>query len=115
MDRSVKATLLSGLLFPGAGQWFLGRRVRALVFLVPALGAAWYFGSAVMEPLMGISREILAGTLPFDPFVIQARVDQTRIDTTAMNVAALVMVVSWVGATVDAWLLGRATTAVAGR
>lgn len=111
MDRSVKAALLSGLVFPGAGQWFLGRRGRAMVFLVPALAAAWYFGSAVMEPLLGISREILAGTLPFDPFVIQARVDQTRIDTTSMNLAALVMLVSWVGSALDAWRLGATTAA----
>lgn len=113
MNRSVKAALLSGLVFPGAGQWFLGRKARAMVFLVPALAAAYYFGTAVMEPLMGIAREIVAGTLPFDPFLIQARVDQTRVDTAGMNLAALVMLVSWAGATVDAWRLGRDTASVA--
>ena len=109
MDRSVKAALLSALVFPGVGQLFLKRRTRALLFLVPAAVAGIYFGSAIMVPVMAIAHEVGSGALPFDPVVIQARVEQTRLDTTAMNMAALVMLVAWIGSTLDAWLLGRRT------
>ena len=34
-------------------------------------------------------------------------VDQSRIDTGPMNLAAAVLVVAWLASTVDAWLLGR--------
>jgi hypothetical protein len=108
MQPSVKAALLSGLVFPGIGQFHLRRPLRGLVFFLPSVAAGAYFGHAVMEPMLVIAREILAGTLPFDPFLIQARVDQTRIDTGAMNLAALVLVVTWIASTVDAWWLGRA-------
>lgn len=107
MDRSVKAALLSALVFPGVGQLFLKRPLRALVFLAPALAAAIYFSSAVLEPVYAIAREIGSGAMAFDPFLIQQRVEASRIDTGMMNVAALVMVVAWVAGTVDAWLLGR--------
>lgn len=107
MDSATKAALLSGLVFPGVGQLHLKRPLRALLFLLPAAAAACYFGHAVMQPLLLIAREILDGTLPFDPFLIQARVDQSRIDSGAMNGAALVLVIAWIASTVDAWRLGR--------
>ena len=107
MDRSVKAAMLSGLVFPGCGQLFLKRHLRALLFLVPAAVAGTYFGMAIMQPVLAIAREIGSGALAFDPILIQARVEQTRIDSTAMNAAALVMMVTWVGSTLDAWLIGR--------
>ena len=113
MDRSVKAAMLSGLVFPGLGQLFLKRPLRALAFLAPALAAAVYFSSAVMGPLFAMADEIVSGSMTLDPFLIQQRVEQSHIDTGMMNFAALVMVVAWVASTIDAWLLGRAQGPVA--
>lgn len=113
MDRSTKAALLSALVFPGAGQLFLKRHGRALVFFVPAAAAALYFSSAVMQPVLAIAHEITSGAMAFDPFLIQQRVEQSRIDTFAMNLAALVMLVTWLSATIDAWIVGRRAPPVA--
>jgi hypothetical protein len=115
MDRSVKAALLSALVFPGVGQLFLKRPLRALIFLAPALLAAFYFSSAVLGPVFAIAHEISSGSMDFDPFLIQQRVEQSRIDTGMLNVAALVMVVAWVASTIDAWRLGRGAPPVAPR
>jgi hypothetical protein len=115
MNRSAKAALLSGLVFPGVGQLFLKRPLRAMIFLLPALLASWYFASAVMQPLLAIAADIVSGALPFDPFLIQARVDQSRIDTGPMNLATLVLVLTWIASTADAWLLGRRDQAVAAK
>ena len=106
MNRSLKAALLSALVFPGIGQLFLKRPVRALVFLVPALLAAVYFSSAVLEPVFAIANEVINGTMTLDPVLIQQRVDQSHIDSSMLNLAALVMVAAWVASTVDAWRLG---------
>ena len=113
MDRSVKAAMLSGLVFPGLGQLFLKRPLRALAFLAPALAAALYFSSAVLGPVFEIANEISSGSMALDPFLIQQRVEQSHIDTGMMNFAALVMVVAWVASTIDAWRLGRAQEPVA--
>ncbi|MEJ7808707.1 MAG: hypothetical protein WKG03_22650 [Telluria sp.] len=113
MHRSVKAAVLSGLVFPGAGQLFLKRPLRALVFMVPALLAAIYFSSAVLDPLLAIAHEITSGTMAFDSFLIQQRVEQSRIDTGMMNIAALVMLLAWIASTIDAWMLGCSAPPVA--
>lgn len=115
MNRSVKAALLSGLVFPGVGQLFLGHRMRGLLFLIPAAIAGLYFGGAVMKPVFAIAAEIRSGALPFDPFLIQARIDQTRIDTGAMTLATLVILACWAASTLDAWWLGRSAPSVADR
>jgi hypothetical protein len=109
MDRSLKAALLSGLVFPGVGQIFLKRPLRALLFVVPAVLAAVYFSSAVLEPVFAIASEITSGSMVLDPFLIQQRIEQSHIDTGMMNLASLVMIVAWIAGTVDAWRLGRAT------
>ena len=113
MDRSLKAALLSALVFPGVGQLYLRRPLRALMFLAPALAAALYFSSAVLGPVFAIAHEIGAGTMALDPFLIQQRIEQSRIDTGMLNLAALVMLVVWIASTVDAYLLGRAVPPVA--
>ena len=113
MDRSAKAALLSGLVFPGVGQLFLKRPLRALVFLAPALIAAVYFSSAVLEPVFAIANDITSGAMAFDPFLIQQRVEQSRIDSGAMNIAALVMILAWGASIIDAWMVGRASAAPA--
>lgn len=115
MNRPLKAALLSALVFPGIGQLFLKRPLRALAFLAPALAAAVYFSSAVLEPVLAIANEISSGNMALDPVLIQQRIDQSHIDSGMMNMAALVMLVAWIASTVDAWLLGRAAPDVAAR
>ena len=108
MDRSSKAALLSALVFPGVGQWYLGRRLRALLFAAPALGGAWVFLSHAWVLAMSISEEIAAGRVGFDPFDIAERIhQQAAASTGATDIAAAVMIVCWAGAALDAWLLGR--------
>lgn len=115
MHRSVRAALLSGLVFPGVGQLYLGRYLRACLFLLPALAAALYFSTEVMQPVLAIAREVQSGALPFDPLAIQMRLeDQGHAASPLVNVAALVMLAAWIGATIDAWFAGK-TEVVRGR
>ena len=107
MDRSSKAMLLSVLVFPGVGQWYLGRRLRAVLFGVPALGGAWVLLSHAWTLAMGISEEIVAGTAGVDLGDILARVhQQAATSTPATDIAAAVMIACWIGAALDARLLG---------
>lgn len=109
MDRSVVALLLSGLVFPGAGQFYLGRRARACLFMVPALVAAIYFFKQVVDSASLLVDEVLRGALPADPLLIAERLHQQgETASPLMNVAAAVMLVCWLASVADAWLLGRA-------
>lgn len=110
MQRSTKALLLSALVFPGAGQLFLGRILRACLFLIPALWAVFYFASSVLEPVMAIALQVQNGTMALDPVAIEARLHQDGLGVSPLvNLAALVMVVAWIGGAVDAWFAGRET------
>lgn len=108
MHRSVTAALLSGLVFPGTGQIYLGRRRRGWLFALLALAALLYLATQLMEPVVAISDEILNGTLALDPAAIAQRLEQRGQSANPLHtLALLVMLLSWIGSTVDAYLLGR--------
>ena len=108
MDRSLTAALLSGLVFPGAGQFYLKRRLRACVFLVPTVAAAAWFVRNIMAKVEGMLDQINNGTLAPDPFDIAARLHaQGEVASPLVNVCATVLVVFWIASIVDAYLLGR--------
>jgi hypothetical protein len=106
MNRSVKAALISALVFPGAGHLYLKRGARACLFLLPTLASVVVFLNDAIEQATVIAGEIMAGKISADPVAMAARLEQQGGGTLATT-AATVMVVCWIGATVDAYLLGR--------
>ena len=107
MNRAVNAALISALVFPGAGHLYLKRRARACLFLLPTLVAVMVLLNDAMEQAGAIAAQIMAGTMSADPVAMAARLEQQGGSTLA-TLAATVMVVCWIGAAVDAWMLGRA-------
>jgi len=108
MNRAVNAALISALVIPGGGQYYLGRRGRAMLFLIPTLAAAGYFLSQILKQANAIAEEIIDGRVALDIGAILARVhDSQMTGTTLMNVAAGVMIVCWIASAVDAYRLGR--------
>lgn len=107
MNRSVIAALLSALVFPGAGHFYLRRPARALIFLLPALGAVLYFLGMVAGQIGEMVDLVQAGKLALDPVAIGARLEHSGIDSPLMTMAIWVMIACWIGAIVDSALLGR--------
>ncbi len=108
MSRPVIAALISALVFPGAGHLYLKRGGRALLFLLPTLAAVVVFLGQAFGQASEIAEQIMAGTVAPDPVAIAARLEQSGGASTVGTVAAGVMLVCWIGATVDAYLLARA-------
>jgi hypothetical protein len=106
MSRPLNAALLSALVFPGAGHLYIKRKGRALLFIVPALVAVAAFVSEAMEQASVLAGQILSGALPTDPAALAARLEQEGNSPLA-TAAAAVMVVCWVCAIADAYLLAR--------
>ncbi|MET0859367.1 MAG: DUF6677 family protein [Telluria sp.] len=111
MSRPVIAALLSALVFPGAGHIYLKRGRRALLFMLPTLAAVAVFLGQAFEQATVIADQIMAGAVAPDPVAIAARLEQSGGGSGMGNVAAGVMLVCWIGATVDAYLLARAAAA----
>jgi hypothetical protein len=106
MSRPLTAALISALVFPGAGHLYLKRTGRALLFIVPTLVAVAAFVSQAMEQASALAGQILAGTLAADPVALAARLEQEG-GTPLASAAAAVMVVCWLCAAADAYLLAR--------
>lgn len=102
--RDLKPVLMSALLFPGAGQYVLGRRLLALVFALPALAAAGYFLWTALEPAFLIADEINRGALAFDIPQIVARVRRHHASIAHIELAVWVIVLAWAGSVAEAWL-----------
>ena len=108
MKPSIKAALISALVFPGLGHLVLKRGARGCLFLVPAALAVFYLLRQVLEVANTLIDQVLAGTLPLDPDLIAARISASGAEGTAANVAALVCVLCWAGSIIDALRLGAA-------
>ena len=101
MKRKSVGVLLSALMFPGVGQYYLGRRARALLFLVPAVVAAiLYFNFALDEANMVVD-QLLNGKLVADPAALEAQL-AARPTPFSVTLAGIVFVVCYVGSIVEA-------------
>ncbi len=107
MKPSIKAALISGLVFPGLGHLALRRGLRGCLFMVPAAVALYYLLSRVLELADQLLSELNAGTLQLDPVQILERVHAAGIDSPASSVATLVCLLCWAGAIADSLWLGR--------
>jgi hypothetical protein len=108
MQRAVSAGLLSAFVFPGAGHWYLRRRRRACVFLLPTLAAVFVFASDVMQRASALADQVIAGTLPLDPTAIAARLQAQGGSSALGTVCGAVLVACWLGSIVDSVLVARA-------
>lgn len=111
MNRQVQAAMRSGLIFPGAGQLFLGRRRRALAFALPTLVAAIAILNDILTPIRAVADklalEIFDGRIP-DIAELLGNVHQLSLGVAvSSNVAVYVLVGLWAASIIDAWLLAR--------
>lgn len=104
---TIKAALMSALLFPGLGHLALKRGRRGLCFLVPCALAVLYVLRHLLQLVSTLSDQVAAGTLPLDVQLISDRVDAAVNALPGMNVALIICVLCWAGSIADAFWLGR--------
>jgi hypothetical protein len=109
MNTSIKAALLSALVFPGCGQLWLRRyRSGGALLAVTLLALVFVVRYAVQQATL-IADKIIAGEIPLDAQVIAQRVSAIvdNPDSSAVNAAAWVIVACWLIGIVDAYRAGR--------
>lgn len=100
--------MISALVFPGGGQFYLGKRWRALVFALPTLAAAVYFLSGILEQATDVAYGILDGRVAPQIGAIMSEASRiSKVSGWPMTIAAAVMIACWAASTLDAWLLAR--------
>ncbi|MFB9289370.1 hypothetical protein ACFFTM_13540 [Pseudoduganella plicata] len=104
MKTTTKAALISALFLPGLGQLIvLKRPARAFMFIIAALLALLYLLSTAFTVASQIADQITAGTLPLDPQLITQQIEATNTGPGG-NIAAVVLLVAWIGSFLDALL-----------
>ena len=107
MKPSVKAALVSALVFPGAGHFFLRRAARGCIFLVPAALAVAVVLQHVLERSNAILAQIESGAVTLDPVAIAALVSAPAgSEGPLMTGALIVCAICWAGSIVDSFILG---------
>ncbi len=109
MKKSTKAALYSGLLFPGAGLYFLKHYVRGSVFFIPALVTIVYILNGVTQVMAQFSEQAKS-----DPTTLLNSQSLFNDITTSLqthmplyNQAVTLFLLSWVISTVSSYFAGR--------
>lgn len=106
MAKSTKAALLSALVFPGAGHFFLKKHITGAVLAVAALVPLYLIISKMIERAVQITDQIMRGTVPLDLVAITEYISKQPAGTRLLNIAWVVLVISWLLAIVDSYRIG---------
>lgn len=108
MKKALTAGLLSALVAPGSGHFYLQHKRRALVFFVLAILSLGLLLQHVMQVAQVISLDIQTGVLPLDIGVIAAEVTKQTTATIRDGADKLMygFIVCWLIALLDSVRLG---------
>ena len=109
MSKSIKAALLSALVFPGVGHFFLKQRVSGTVLAAAALVSLWVVITKAMERALQITEEIQRGDVPLDVDAITELVSRqpAGVEGHLLDIAWAVLIVVWLIGIVDSYRVGR--------
>ncbi|MCB1843015.1 MAG: hypothetical protein KDI09_08660 [Halioglobus sp.] len=110
MKNSIKAALLSGLVFPGLGQLAIRQYLRAAVFALLAGWALWMTTSIAVDRAMLVVDRIYSGDVAPDAASVQQAITDAGADSgnNMASIAMTVLFVCWIVGIVDAYRQGAA-------
>lgn len=109
MKKSVKAALLSALVFPGCGHFVLRRYKTACALLLVTLVTLGVLIDDAMTQAKIITDKILANEIPLDPQAISDSVMAATAggDSLLVSAATWALTIAWLIGIIDAYRVGR--------
>jgi len=109
MSNSLKAALLSGLVFPGIGQVVLKRYRRGVVLMLIVLACLFIVVAKAVQQALSILKqiELAGGTINVDAILNVATQSSTNSDSIVFNSILLLIIVCWILGVVDAYRIGK--------
>jgi hypothetical protein len=109
MQKSVKAALLSGFVFPGVGHFFLKRHMAGAALVCTAVASLYLVVSYAVQRALTIAEKIQRGEVRADIESITEMVSRHPAGAEAehYNIALLVFAVTWLFGIVDSYRVGR--------
>lgn len=109
MPKAIKAALLSALVFPGAGHFWVKSYLTGSLLTAAACAGLYFLIAQVVERARQLTEIILAGDLPQDVAAIMALVDEQAAapGLQTLPLASTALTVVWLIGIVDSYRLGR--------
>lgn len=108
MKKSIKAVLLSALVFPGAGQLLLKRYYSAVFFMTFASIGLYLLFNDIYTRAQAIVEKIQSGEVSADIASITELVhQQSSVALESFTPALIILLITWSVSVVEAYRLGR--------
>ena len=108
MRYSIKAALLSGLVFPGVGHLYLRRYLRGILLAAGAAALSYFLVSVAMNSAFDIAGKIQSGNVPLNAEAVSALVSKAaQANENSTDIATAALLVLWIVGIVDSYREGR--------
>ena len=115
MKKSEKAALYSGIIFPGAGLWWLKQYWRASVFIIPCGLAVIYICKGFFSVSHILQERMLDGTMSIDISNLDGAYNQVKqaayqimeAQHYHMEFAQYIIILSWIFSIVSSYFTGK--------
>jgi len=108
MRKSIKAVLLSALVFPGAGHFSVKKPVQGTLLVGITLLCLYWIISTVLEITQSLTAKIESGEIPYDVAQITQLVSQELSgDDQLINISTFAIIICWIVGIVDSYRVGR--------
>jgi TM2 domain-containing membrane protein YozV len=106
---SIKAALLSGLVFPGVGHLYMGRYLRGVLLAAGAAALSYFIISVALNSAIDIAGKIQGGDVPLNVESISQMVSKASQDNEqSTDIATMILFALWAIGIVDSYREGRA-------
>ncbi|NOY71225.1 MAG: hypothetical protein GXP14_02440 [Gammaproteobacteria bacterium] len=111
MKKSTKAALLSALIFPGMGHFYLKKHIHGAVLSATSFAGVYYLVSAAVEKALQILEKIQSsGIQPNVSEISELISAQSAIsgsETGLMNIIPILLLICWVYGIASSYRLGN--------
>jgi len=110
VKKPTKAALLSGLVFPGLGHFFLKKRIAGAILFGTALTSLYFLMARSVTAALRITEQIQSGEVDLNNTTITDLIatQSSTGDGQLLEFATAVLVVSWLIGIFDSYRVGRA-------
>lgn len=110
MKKSIKASLFSAFIFPGAGHIYLKEYISGLLLISASSAGFGYLISNLLEKALQIANSIQLGHVRADTAAINQLLSNpsTGAESGLLSLATTIIAICWVIGIIDAYRIGRA-------
>lgn len=108
MNKSVKAALLSGLIFPGVGQLSIGYKKRGWLIIFVICVFLYLIISEIIQQAASIVEKMQVSGVALDIESISNKTSELVgfSDDSSLNILLVLLILGWIVSVIDAYFLG---------